>query len=460
MHSTRAVTNACTLTARAATLLHQTARSALLVSAALLAACGGGGESSKPGAASCELDTQKSWLRDYMLDSYFWSGIAPNPAPDGYASLDAYLDALRFTGDATVPRDRWSTIQDSMSYNRFFGDGSTLGYGLQVNGRELELPLRARYIEPGSPAAAASVVRGDIIVSVNGRSAADLIAANDFALLSPTQAGDAITVVLDTAAGRRTVTLTAGVYALVPVAAPQVITLANGRKAGYLFLKDFITQAEAPLAAAMASFRDAGATELILDLRYNGGGRVSTAAMLASLIAGSARNGSVFATLNFNARHTGSNNAYTLSAAAASPFTRAVVLTGSRTCSASELVVNGLKPYMPVVTVGAASCGKPFGFVPVQSCGNTYSAVNFESFNAAGQGRYYNGIDATCPVAEDFTRPLGDPTETLTAAAASYLGSGTCPTAAAAARAGSAAVAARQRSAVREPGDRQGMWAR
>ena len=454
MHPTRSTTRP------AATFSRHAARLALVVSAALLAACGGGGEGSTPAAATCDLDAQKSWLRDYMLDAYFWAGAAPNPAPTGYASVDAYLDALRFSGDGVVPRDRWSNIQDSASYNRFFGDGSTLGYGLQVNGRELVLPLRARYIEPGSPAAAAGVVRGDIIVSVNGRSAADLISANDFALLSPTQAGDAITVVLDTAAGRRTVTLTASVYALVPVAAPQVITLANGRKAGYLFLKDFITQAEAPLAAAMASFRDAGVTELILDLRYNGGGRVSTSVVLASLIAGSARNGGVFATLDFNARHAGSNTSYALNTAAASPFARAIVLTGSRTCSASELVVNGLKPYMPVVTVGAASCGKPFGFVPVQSCGSTFSSVNFEAFNAAGQGRYYNGIDATCPVAEDFTRPLGDPTETLTAAAASYLGGGTCPPAAVAGQARPAAATARQRAVVAEPGDRQGMWLR
>ena len=442
------------------TIPRRSARLVWVAVVAVLAACGGGGDGSAPGATSCDLDTQKSWLRDYMLDAYYWAGVAPNPAPAGYASVEAYLDALRFTGDATVPSDRWSYIQDSASYNQFFGEGSTLGYGLQVNGRELALPLRARYIEPGSAADTAGVVRGDIIVSVNGRSAADLIAANDFALLSPAKAGDAITVVLDTAAGTKTVTLTAAVYALVPVSARQIITLANGRKAGYLFLKDFITQAEGPLSAAMAYFRDAGATELILDLRYNGGGRVSTSAVLASLIAGSARNGSVFATLNFNAGHTGSNNSYTLNAAAASPFTRAVVLTGSRTCSASELVVNGLKPYMQVVTVGAASCGKPFGFVPVQSCGNTYSAVNFESFNGAGQGRYYNGIAATCPVAEDFTRPLGDPTETLTAAAVTYLGSGTCPPAAVAGQARPAAVTARQRAFVAEPGDRQGMWAR
>ena len=428
--------------------------------AGLLAACGGGGgdAGSTTGVAGCDIESQKSWLRDYMLDKYYWSGTSPNPAPAGYATVADYLDALRFTGDALVPRDRWSYIQDTASYSQFFGAGKTLGYGLLVNGRELQLPLRARYVEPQSPAALAGITRGDTIMSVNGRTAADIIAANDFSSLSPAKAGDAITVVLSSAAGTRSVLLTAAVYSLVPVSATQVLTLSDGRKAGYLFLKDFVSQAEAPLAQALAEFSKAGATELILDLRYNGGGLVSTASVLASLIGGSADNGRVFATLNFNTRNAASNSSYIFNANAASPFTRAVVLTGARTCSASELVVNGLKPHMNVVTIGAASCGKPFGFVPKDFCSSTYSAVNFETFNSAGQGRYYDGIAATCTVAEDFTRPLGDPAEKLTAAAANYIVNGVCP-AVTSAQPRPSAFTARQRAVV-EPGDRQGMWVR
>jgi C-terminal processing protease CtpA/Prc len=70
------------------------------------------------------------------------------------------------------------------------------------------------------------------------------------------------------------------------VSAQQVFTLPSGAKAGYLVLKDFVSQAEAPLTSAFANFRAQGATELILDLRYNGGGLVSTSARLASLVTG------------------------------------------------------------------------------------------------------------------------------------------------------------------------------
>ena len=306
---------------------------------------------------------------------------------------------------------------------------------------------------------AQGLVRGDQIVSLNGRSAADLIAANDFSVLTPAKEGDTLAVQLTNGIVTRTVTLTAATYTLTPVPVSRLFTLANGSKAGYLVLKDFITQAEAPLAAAFDAFRAAGATEVILDLRYNGGGRVSTSTILASLVAGSVHDGKVFTRLNFSAKKAASKTSYTL-AATATGFARVVVLTGERTCSASELVVNGLKPYVQVVTVGAQSCGKPFGFNPASSCSSTFSAVNFESLNALGEGRYYDGIAATCAVADDFSGALGDPAEKLTAAAANYLQSGACPpVGTATARERAASLARRSRMPVQEPGEHQGMWA-
>ena len=425
----------------------------------MLASCGGG-SSTTAGSTECDVPSQQNWLRSYMLSSYFWSGASPNPEPAAYDTVQKYFDALRFAGDGTVPKDRWSYISDSASYSQFFGEGKTLGYGLFVNGLELKLPLKARFIEAQSPAATQGLVRGDEILSVNGRSAADLMAANDFSALSPAKEGDMLTLQVAGTAGPRTVTLTAATYTLTPVPVSRVLTLANGNKAGYLVLKDFITQAEAPLTAAFNDFRAAGATELILDLRYNGGGRISTSNVLASLVAGSPHNGKLFTRLSYSASQSSRNTNYTL-ASADTGFARVVVLTGQRTCSASELIVNGLKPYVQVVTVGAQSCGKPFGFSPTTSCSSTFSAVNFESLNALGEGRYYDGIAATCPVADDFSGPLGDVSEKLIAAAVGYLQTGACPAVAPAAadRAAALSAARQSRDARPEPGERQGMWA-
>ena len=425
-----------------------------LISAALLAGCGGGSDS----GGNCDVPAQNAWLRSYLLEWYYWTGLAPSPDPAAFGTVQSYFDAQRYAGDAVVPRDRWSYIQDSTAFNQFFAEGKTLGYGLFVNGLELQLPFKVRYVEAQSPATGL-LARGDTILSLNGRSAADLIAANDFSVLSPAKEGDVLSVVIDSSTGPRTVTLTAATYTLTPVPVNTLLTLPSGAKVGYLVLKDFITQAEAPLATALAGFRAAGATELILDLRYNGGGRVSTANALASLIAGAADNGKLFTRLTYNAQHRASDSAFTLAGATGQAFSRVVVLTGQRTCSASELVVNGLAPYTNVITIGATTCGKPFGFNPVANCSSTYSAVNFESFNALGQGRYYNGIAASCPVAEDFTGAFGSASEKLTAAATSYLQTGACPAVAAAERERAAAVSRRARSQGAEPGERQGMWA-
>lgn len=434
----------------------------------VLSGCGGGGGASvtpvTPPSVTCSTDAQKDWLRSYMLDWYLWSGTSPNPAPQDYVSLPSYFSALLYPGDNVVPADKWSNISDAASYTQFFTDGQTLGYGLSVNGIELKLPLKARYIEAQSPAAGQGLVRGDEILKVNGRTAAELIAANDFSALSPANAGDTLTLEISHNGGPpQTVILTAAVFTLTPVPVSQVLTLPNASKVGYLVLKDFITQAEAPLATAFNEFRVAGARDVILDLRYNGGGRISTANVLASLVAGSAYNQNVFTNLIFNTKQSAQNTSYRLSSQTAG-FDRVVVLTGARTCSASELVVNGLKPYVQVVTLGGQTCGKPFGFVPQTNCNSTFSAVNFESFNASGQGRYYNGIAATCSATDDFNGQLGDPSEILTAAASSYLQTGICPAVATSvttlsSRTSVLSAAIRRDQVTHEPGERRGMWA-
>ncbi len=435
---------------------------AVMVAAISLLALGscGGGSASVPGSATCTLESQENWLRSYMQDWYFWSGASPNPEPAAYDTLAKYFDALLYAGAGAVPADRWSYISDTTSYNQFFQEGKTLGYGIFVNGLELQLPLKLRFVEAQSPAALQGLARGDVILTVNGRPSAELIAANDFTVLSPVKEGETLTLQISNSTGSRSVTLTAATYTLTPVPVSRVLTLANGTKAGYLFMKDFITQAEAPLAAAFKDFRAAGATELILDLRYNGGGRISTATILASLVTGSAQDGKLFTRLSYSAKQSSQNASYLLASTSVG-FSRVFILTGERTCSASELIVNGLKPYMQVVTVGNTSCGKPFGFNPATSCTNTFSAVNFEVLNAQNEGRYYNGIAATCPVAEDFSKPLGDPTETLTAAAANYLQSGICPVVAAVTTNSAKALSASRRTvkSLQEPGGWRDMWA-
>ena len=103
------------------------------------------------------------------------------------------------------------------------------------------------------------------------------------------------------------------------------------------------------------------------------------------------------------------------------------VLTSGETCSASELVINGLKPFVTVITIGGTTCGKPYGFNAVANCATSYAAMEASATNSLGQGNYVNGFAPTCAAVDNFDMPLGQTNEVLLNAALTYQTSGACP---------------------------------
>ena len=121
-------------------------------------------------------------------------------------------------------------------------------------------------------------------------------------------------------------------------------------------------------------------------------------------------------------------------------LSRVFVLGGEGTCSASETIINGLRGIdVEVVLIGDATCGKPYGFYPLDNCGTTYFTVQFRGVNAKNFGDYADGFVPAnltgtpglpipgCAVVDDFSKPLGDPTEARFAAALGYMADGSCP---------------------------------
>jgi hypothetical protein len=401
---------------------------AALALAAGLAGCGGGGGGYGDSSTACDLASQQTELRTYMRSWYYFNATMPDPAASGFSTFDDYFVAL------LAPEDKWSNTLSSASFDAFFLQGRSLGYGLFVAGQDSDpLPLRIRYVSPGSPADLAGLRRGMVIDTINGTDPAVLKANNNFGVLTPTASGEQLALsVRDTAvATPRALTLVATDHALTPVATPQIFTTTGGRRVGYLYHMNFIDSSAAPLAGALSQLRAAFVQDLVLDLRYNGGGFVTMARDLASAIAGPARFNQLFAHLNYNAGHQGANANYHLLATglATLDLNRVFVLSGPRTCSAAELVINGLAPQVEVVQVGGTTCGKPYGFNPVQSCGRTWNVVNFQASNSAGFGGYTAGLAPTCPASDDFDHALGDPNEGLTARALSLADGGACPVA-------------------------------
>ncbi len=412
----------------------------VVVSLAALTACGGGGGGGSGAdtaetAADCTVREQQDWLSNYMNEWYFWYRLSPRPAATAYADVAAFFDALLYTGtDTNFPADRWSGRESTASFTRFFSDGENLGYGVSVAGMEVtgqpSQPLWVRGIDPGSAAAAAGVQRGDRVLQINGRSAADVISADDFSALTASDTGQVLDLRLQRGANVLDLRLTASIYAITPVTGSRMFTSGAGRRVGYLAVKNMISQALAPIDQAFAQFKAQQIEDLVLDLRYNGGGLVSVGGNLSSYIVGLTSAGSTYATLLYNDRRASSNNqTFRFNAPGnALGLTRVLVLTGPRTCSASEQVINGLRGVgVQVLAVGDTTCGKPVGFVPTSRCSQTYSVVNFESVNARNEGRYWDGFDATCAVPENFSVPQGAAADPLLAAATRLADGGSCP---------------------------------
>ena len=374
-------------------------------------------------------------LSTYMNEWYFWYRLSPRPDPAAYGDVAGFIDALLYTGsDASFPADRWSGRESTVSFNRFFADGESLGYGVSVAGIEVtgqpNQPLYVRGVDPGSPAAAAGVQRGDRALSLNGRSTFDVISANDFSALTASSTGQVLDLRVQRGMNTLDLRLVAAVYAITPVSGARVFTSPTGLRVGYVAVKNMISQALVPIDQAFAQFKAQQVQDLVLDLRYNGGGLVSVGGNLASHVAGLTTAGNTYATLLYNDRRAASNNqTFRFHAPAnALSLNRVFVLTGPRTCSASEQLINGLRGAgVQVVAIGDTTCGKPVGFLPLSRCGQTYSVVNFESVNARNEGRYWDGFDATCDVPENFAVQQGAAADPLLAAATQFADGGSCP---------------------------------
>jgi carboxyl-terminal processing protease len=406
------------------------------------------------------LRDELDWLRAWTNDLYLWYREVPANDPAKFTSALDYFAVLKTPAKTASGKDRDQfhftyTTPDWVALSQ---SGVEASYGAQWSlvSRTPPRKLIVAFVEPGSPAATMGLDRGTEVLTIDG---VDLVNGTDTATLnngiSPSALNQSHTFVIKDlgATTTRMVTLVSTSITSTPV--QHIGTLpAPYDKVGYMVFNDHIATAEKGLYDAVTKLRDAGITDLVLDLRYNGGGYLAIAAQLAYMIAGpTATSGKIFEQEVFNDQHktidpfTGKALAPTpyvttsvgfakdLAAGVALPvlsLKRVYVLTGSGTCSASEAVMNGLAGAdVEVIQIGATTCGKPYGFFPADNCGTTYFSIQFQGVNAKGFGDYADGFAPAgvfkgCPVADDFTHALGDPKEMRLAMALGYRQSGTC----------------------------------
>jgi carboxyl-terminal processing protease len=384
--------------------------------------------SSSTPTADCSTLGQVQSVRTTLRDIYLWYKDLPDPSPTGFSSPEAYLEAVRYKPLDTT----YSYIANKAESDAFFSESQFIGVG--ISSRQTgTTELRISQVFPGGPAAEAGLTRGDYLLAINGRAVGDLIRTGEIdTIFGANQIGVPVTLAWRSLQGAELqATITKRLVTIPTVSQTAVFDLPAAR-VGYVHLRNFVTPSTEALNVAFRALVDTGANELILDLRYNGGGLVSVAQHLGGLIAGEPSRDQVFIQFVHNDKNTARNTALRLPVPpAALGVPRLVVIATRASASASEAVINGLRPFMTVTVVGDATFGKPVGQYGYDFCDKTLFPVAFEGRNARGEGGYYSGIPADCAAPDDLDHPLGDSDEASLAEALRFLRTGRCSVAAA-----------------------------
>jgi carboxyl-terminal processing protease len=420
------------------------------------------------------------WLRSWTNQTYLWNTEVTDQNPTSFSDRIAYFNTLK-TNVITAsgkPKDLFHFTATTAEYLAQTTSAPEAGYGAEIRVLTDKPPrnVRVLYIAAGTPAAelqggTPKLIRGVRILTVDGvdvvnggttQAQVDIINNGLF----PKTAGESHTfTVRYPDNSERSVTIGSASLVEAPVNRQMVLTTPSG-KVGYVLLNTFSPfSSEKALFDAIAALKTQGVNDVVLDLRYNGGGLLAVASQLSYMVAGQSRTaGRFFERLQFNAA-AGATNPVTGGANAPTPFygtglgfsvpaptplnsstlptldlPRVYILSTASTCSASESVINGLRGInVDVVLIGGTTCGKPYGFYPQDNCGQTYFSIQFKGVNDQNFGDYAEGFSPAnststfaakipgCAVADDLNHDLGDPSEAMLAAALGHRTNGTCP---------------------------------
>jgi C-terminal processing protease CtpA/Prc len=447
----------------------------LTVLSLLLASCGGGGSSGGGGGgpvtvtptptptptASCGLSARQAFAKAVIDEWYlFPSDVATNVNPANFADVQTYIDALVAPARA-LNKDRYFTYVTSIAEeDAFFTNGSSAGFGVRLAYDPTAQRVIIAEAYENAPALAAGIDRGTQIVGIgtnasNIRAISTIVASEGTQgitdALGPSDPGvTRILRIVEPGGGTRDVSVTKADYDLDPISdryGAKIIS-EGGHAYGYVNLRSFISSADPQLRAAFLNFRNQGVTDVVIDLRYNGGGLVSTAELFGDLLGRNRAASDLFSQTNFRASKAGNNTRHTFTTQpeAIAPTRIAFIGTGS-TASASELVINGMLPYLGtnMTLVGSNTYGKPVGQIALDKseCDERMRVIAFATGNAASSGDYFDGlapkIGNSCAADDDLSLPLGDPREASVRAAIDFLAGGSCTTPIAQAPAGASA---------------------
>ena len=384
------------------------------------------------------------WIHEVMSYYYLWSDSMPSIAKtDTIAKPTDYFYSLLSNPGKT---DRFSWIDESVTnlQNQLNGISTVLGVknnAFYIDDTRTNLAFVIAYVLKGSPAEKAGLKRGDIIMKVDDQ---NITNANYTTILSNQTLklglGD-FTNDNTFVSNGKSVNVTKVELQTNPILADTIIAWA-GKKVGYLAYSQFLTSFDDSLRAIFGRFKSAGVNELVLDFRYNGGGYVVSSDLITNLTVkdAAARVGKLMNKKVYNSTYTAYLEKNSNSSAFETLFktepnnlgtlNRVFVLTAGNTASASELVINNLKPFMDVILIGENTYGKNVGSFTITDTKKRWDyglqPITFRTDNAIGKSDYgtvsgftpnYILLDNVLPY-----KTLGNPGETYLSKALSIIG--------------------------------------
>lgn len=369
----------------------------LVVSVTILTSCG----SFDP---ETEDKTANEYIYEEFKDWYLWYDQIPDIDPNGIETQEALIDSIK------NPVDRWSFAGSLTEVNKLFEGGEYSGFGAGFM-LDADRKIKISFVYKDSPFGKAGIGRGWEVISINGYTSDDLdnmnnaLSSNElvnFELSDLNQIHHSLSVKKDA-------------FSMNTVLYSTVIHSGNSN-IGYVVFNSFVATSAAELDTVFTRFKKGNINELIVDLRYNGGGLNDIAYQLTAMIGGSKARNQVISSLKHNNKHT-NNDASKISTynGVSLELSRVFFITTSQTASASELVINSLTPFMEVYLTGSNTHGKPVGMylLSVKKLDLAILPICFKVTNKLGYGDYFEGLPVTTNEIDDVSHDWGDQEEAM-----------------------------------------------
>lgn len=351
---------------------------------------------------------------------YLWYETMPDIPYDEYWSPADYLDALK-----NPDLDHWSYVTTEAAIDAYYEEGAYTGYGFSRK-YDHEGNMRISYVFDQSPMALAGVERGYKLLEINGKNVHYLTNHNLWNdIYGPDEVGVSSTFTLETLEGDTVdITLQKAEVFQNPVLYSNVYPVGS-QKVGYMVLNSFIEPTQPAVDEAFAYFASEQVSDVVLDLRYNGGGLLDMAAYTAAHLLSPEHSGQPFATLAHNSEKADNDAVIPIPEVSNTlNLNRLFVITSKSTASASEAIINGLTPYIDVLLIGDDTYGKPVGMYIFKHNGYALVPVCFETVNANNQGGYFSGIEANAYRTDGLQYPFGHQEEDCLEEALFYIENG------------------------------------